>query len=151
MNFFDASALVKRYVRERGTPTVRRLLRQGRAATSRLSEAEISSALCRRHREGALTARQYERAIIGLRSDLERIEVVELSPRVVAGVHPLLSRHGLRAGDALQLASALTLRDALGSAVIVVVYDDRLHAAARAEGFHVRPRTLPHEVRRPAR
>ena len=39
--YFDASALVKRYVRERGSVTVRRLLASHVAATSRLSEVEI--------------------------------------------------------------------------------------------------------------
>jgi predicted nucleic acid-binding protein len=142
MNYFDASALVKRYVREPGTPTVRRLLRQEPAATSRLSEAEIGSALCRRQREGALTARQYQHALDALRADFGRLEIVELSPAVVAAVHPLLARHGLRAGDALQLASALMLREALGDDLALVAYDERLHRAARVEGFPVRPRTL---------
>jgi uncharacterized protein len=142
INYFDASALVKRYVRESGTPTVRRLLRQEQAATSRLSEAEISSALCRRLREGGLTARQYQRVLEALRADLARLEIVELSPAVVAAVHPLLARHGLRAGDALQLASALMLREAVGDELALVAYDERLHAAARIEGFRVRPRTL---------
>ena|SRR5687767_3462777 len=148
MNYFDASALVKRYVREPGTPSVRLLLRQERAATSRLSEAEISSALCRRRREGALTARQYQRALDGLRVDLGRFEIVELVPAVVAAVHPLLARHSLRAGDALQLASALMLREALGDELTVVAYDERLHEAARLEGFRVRPRSLARRPRR---
>jgi uncharacterized protein len=141
MHYFDASALVKRYVRESGTSTVRRLLREERGATSRLSEAEIGSALCRRHREGVLSVAQHERALSALRADLERLEVVELSPELVASVHPLLARHTLRAGDAVQLASALFLRAALGSEIVLVAYDERLHAAALAEGLRVRPRT----------
>jgi hypothetical protein len=147
MRFFDASALVKRYVRESGTPTVRRALRERQSAISRLSEAEISSALARRRREGSLSDRQHHRALDALRADLVRLEVVELSPTVVAGVHPLLERHPLRAADALQLASAMVLQEALGSALEVVTYDERLHTAAKAEGFRVRPRTL--HLRRP--
>lgn len=41
---FDVSALAKRYVRAEGTIDVNRWLRQGHAATSRLTEAELSSA-----------------------------------------------------------------------------------------------------------
>jgi hypothetical protein len=148
MHYFDASALVKRYVQESGTSTVRTLLRRPGAATSRLSEAELSSAFCRRLREGTLTERQYERSLSALRADLARLEVVELSPEIVAGVHPLLARHGLRAGDALQLASALALREAVTADLVVVVYDDRLHRAAKAEGFTVRPRVLDRTLRR---
>jgi uncharacterized protein len=148
MNYFDASALVKRYVRETGTPAVRRLLREDHAATSRLSEAEISSALCRRQREGILTAGQYRRALDALRADLDRLEVIELSPHVVAAVHPLLARHRLRAGDALQLASALFLREAISSELALVAYDQRLRMAAQAEGLRVLPRTLAKRRRR---
>jgi predicted nucleic acid-binding protein len=148
MRFFDASALVKRYVRESGTPTVRRLLRESRAVVSRLSEAEIRSAVHRRKREGALTHAQQRRALNALRADLLRLEIVELSPKVVAAVHPLLGRHFLRAADSLQLASAIVLRDTLGTEFELVTYDQRLHAAARLEGFRVRPQTLP---QRPAR
>ena len=43
--YFDASALAKRYVRETGSTTVRRLLASGVAATSRLSEVEVASAI----------------------------------------------------------------------------------------------------------
>lgn len=45
MRYCDASALVKRYVREKGSLKVRRLLSSGPVATSRLSEVEIASAL----------------------------------------------------------------------------------------------------------
>jgi predicted nucleic acid-binding protein len=54
--YFDASALVKRYVRETGSVVVRRLLATGIAATSRLSEVEVASGIVRRAREGAFTA-----------------------------------------------------------------------------------------------
>jgi len=47
MHYFDASALAKRYVRETGSQTVRRLLGAGGAATSRLSEVEVASAIAR--------------------------------------------------------------------------------------------------------
>ena len=61
--YFDASALVKRYVRENVTTTVRRLLTSGIAATSRLSEVEVCSGIIRRAREGAFTTRQRERSL----------------------------------------------------------------------------------------
>ena len=51
----------------------------------------------------------------------------------------LLARHPLRAGDAIQLASALLLRRELSEAVTFAAYDDRLKAAAKAEGLFVVP------------
>ncbi len=45
MRYFDASALVKRYLREKGSAEVRRLLASDTPATSRLSQVEVASAL----------------------------------------------------------------------------------------------------------
>ena len=118
---------------------VRRLLAQGSAAVSRLSEAEVSSALARRKREGDLEPGDHVAALAALRADLGRFDVVELVPEVVARVHDLLARHVLGAGDALQLASALALRPGKETAAEFVCWDDRLRAAARAEGFVVLP------------
>jgi hypothetical protein len=50
-----------RRVRERGT--IRRLLSSDSAATSRMSQVEIASALLRRSREGALSDANRERAL----------------------------------------------------------------------------------------
>jgi predicted nucleic acid-binding protein len=141
IRYFDASALAKHYVRERDTRTVDRLLSGVEAATCRLTEAEVSSALSRRCREGDVTEEGLAMAVTALRADMRRLHVVELSASVVGGVHALLSRHVLRAGDALQLASALVLRDRAGP-VELVAYDARLRHAARREGLAVRPKTL---------
>ena len=61
MRYFDASALVKRYVRETGSVKVRRLLASDTPATSRLSEIEVAAALERRSREGSFSAAERER------------------------------------------------------------------------------------------
>ena len=66
MLYFDASALAKRYVREKGSLKVRRLLASDLPATSRYSVVEITSALTRRTREGAIYAEDCERAVAAL-------------------------------------------------------------------------------------
>ena len=139
MRYFDASALAKRYVRAEGTTDVNRWLRETRAATCRLTEAEISSALARRVREGTVSERARTAAVERLRIDFGRMNVVEVVPAVVERVHDLLGRYPLRAADALQLAAALFLHDKLGRAIEVVAYDERLAAAARGEGLPVLP------------
>lgn len=142
IRYFDASALVKRYVREIETAAVVRLLRESTVVTSRLSEAEIGSALARRLREGGLTSSAHDAALSMMLKDMGRFQVIELAPSVVAGVHRLLARHPLRSGDALQLAAALTLRDAASPELELVCFDERLRAAARAEGLRPLPATL---------
>lgn len=135
--YFDASALVKRYVREAGSSTVRRLLASGTPATSRLSEVEVASAIARRAREGAFAAPLRDRMTAALDGDLPALAVVEMIPEITAEARALLVRHPLRAGDAIQLASCLYLQRELREAVPFVAFDQRLSDAARAEGLTV--------------
>ena len=94
---------------------MRRWLAAGLSATARLSAVEVASALARRCREGAFAAAERDRALVALEDDLS----------------------ALRAGEAIQLASALLLRRELSEAVAFAAYDDRLKAAAKAEGLAV--------------
>lgn len=135
--YFDASALVKRYVREAGSTTVRRLLSAGIAATSRLSEVEVSSAIVRRAREGAFTIEQRDRMLTALQRDVPALAMVELIPEITGDARALLLRHTLRASDAVQLASCLYLQRQLVEPVPFVAFDGRLVLAARAEGLTV--------------
>lgn len=139
MLFFDASALVKRYVAEPETARVTRMLTRGHAAVCRLTEVEISSALSRRRHDGLLGPGEHESALGWLQADLARLEVVEIDRHVVNRTHGLLARHRLRAADALQLAACLVLRDAVDPEIVLVSYDTRLNVAARAEGLTVEP------------
>jgi hypothetical protein len=135
MRYFDASALVKRYVRERGSAKVRRLIASGTPATSRLSEVEIASAVGRRAREGAFSVAERDRALAALERDFSVMFVVELTAEITARARALLQRHELRAGDAIQLASCLYLQDQIGEDVSLIAFDDRLTQAARREGL----------------
>jgi predicted nucleic acid-binding protein len=125
---------VKRYVEETESTTVRRLLRNGAAATSRLSEVEVASALARRCREGTLTLSERNRALAALQRDLASLYLVELMPEIAQASVALLARHPLRTGDAIQLASCRYLRLHVGDEVELLAYDARLNEAARAEG-----------------
>lgn len=138
MRFFDASALVKRYVRERGSTEVRRLLRAGDVAVSRLSEVEVVSAFARLARDKAISGAQRDRMVGAFLTDLTAWNVVEITPPVVATARRLLLQHPLRSGDAVQLACALVLQSGLGQALDgVVAYDLRVLAAARSEQLAV--------------
>jgi hypothetical protein len=138
VRFLDASALVKRYVREPDTARVRRLIRSGDVAVSRLSEVEVVSAFARLARERALTSQQRGRVTRAFVRDLAAWTVVEVTPEVAQRARELLLRHTLRAGDAIQLGAALVLQEGLDVALEEFVgYDARLRDAARAEGLSV--------------
>ncbi len=60
MIYPDSSALIKKYVVEKGTPEVRGFFSGGEVLwTSKISQAEGWSALARRRRGGDLTDAQY--------------------------------------------------------------------------------------------
>lgn len=128
---------MKRYVREPGAASIRRLLKADPAAASRLSEVEVASALVRRAREGAFTVEERNRALASLADDFASLIIVELTPEIAADGRALLLRHRLRAGDAVQLASCLYLQREMGQPLPFVAFDDRLTEAARHEGLTV--------------
>jgi uncharacterized protein len=130
---------VKRYVEEPGSPTVRAALQTQPVATSRLSEVEIASALARRSREGGLPTAKLDRLLGTLREDIRTFALVEIDDEVTAEAISLLTRHRLRAGDSIQLASCLYLRRQAGDDVRLLAYDERLNDAARAVGLTVGP------------
>jgi predicted nucleic acid-binding protein len=138
MVFVDASALVKRYVRERHSVKVRRFLAAGPVAVSRLSDVEVPSALARLVRERRLSARTRDRAIAAFVTDLAAWHVVEITTDVTALARTLLHRHDLRAGDAIQLASAVWLRRTVVLSG-VLAFDTRFVTAAHAEHFPLLP------------
>lgn len=137
IRYLDASALAKRYVAEPGTERVMRWLAEGLPATSRLSQVEVTSALARRCREGAISAAGRDRALAALAADLAALNVVEVAPEIAALAGRLLLRHALRAGDSLQLASALFLARRVSGPVEFLAFDERLTEAARREGLAI--------------
>lgn len=128
---------MKRYVREPGATSVRRWLKTGAAAASRLSDVEVASALVRRAQEGAFAPEERDRALAAFANDLATLIVVELTVEIAQDARGLLLKHRLRASDAVQLASCLFLQRALAQSLPFVVFDDRLAEAARHEALTV--------------
>ena len=129
---------MKRYVEEAGSPAVRRWASSGRAATARLSLVEFASAVARRARSGEYTRAEASGLLRDLEADADGMLLVELDSDVDELARALVADHPLRAGDAVQLASCLTLRRTTEEPVEFVGFDARLNAAARAAGLRVR-------------
>jgi predicted nucleic acid-binding protein len=96
---------------------------------------EARAALARRQREKGITRTALSRAISALSRDFSRIVVVELSAKVANAAGDLADRRALRGFDAIHLASALEIRELTGSSAELLCFDDRLRAAAIAEGL----------------
>lgn len=137
IDYFDASALVKRYVEEPESDRVRSLLADGMISTSRITAIEIASALARRCRDGDFPEDERDRALAELRRDLRALYMIEVTVAVSRRSVALLRRHPLRAADALHIASCIELREHLKIPVRLVAYDRRMIAAARAEDLEI--------------
>ena len=138
MRYWDASVLVCLCVDEPGTSEARRLLREG-VVTWSVSAVEIASALERRTREKQLTADARVAAGASLRDLMASwTEITALGP-VRERALRLVVTHGLRTGDAMQLAAALVAVADRPEGHEFVCADVRLREAAGREGFRVLP------------
>lgn len=143
--YFDTSALAKRYVVEVGSSWVQAIVAQQSGQTiytSVLTQPEIVSALQRRVREGRLEAHQAQQlAQQAIEHMTQSYTLAAITPPIITQACALLQRHPLRAYDALHLACALAIREAIAqqqlSAPMFVAADDTLLVAAVAEGFPV--------------
>ena len=132
--FFESSALVKRYVTEPGTAFVNRLLinRQATHFIARLTQVEISSAIVRRSTPADAVV------LLGYfaRDVNQAFTRITVDDRLLDQAVDLLAIHRLRAGDAIQLAAALTVWQRFPD-LLFISADDELNTAATAEGLTV--------------
>lgn len=138
--FFDTSALIKRYLEEAGSDAVAKLWSSATlAAASQLLYAEMIATFARKRREEPSNAAVLDQRQQAFRTDFQTLTRIALDDDVHRRVDDLLGCHPLRGADAIHLASALLVRDALQQAVTFACADAKLVAAARAEGLSVEP------------
>ena len=138
MRYWDASALVPLIVAEPESKPVRQWLSEDdHIITWVWTRTEITSAIERRTREGALSRPQRRQVLdrLGVLADSwdEVTEVLAVRSRANA----LLARHPLRAADAGQLGAALLVQEQLAGLLTFVCLDGRLSKAADLEGLRL--------------
>lgn len=134
--YLDTSALVKLYVRERGSAQTRRAVAKAAAvATSVVAYAEARAAFARLQRERRTSRRRHRERVRQLDRDWEHYARIELNPAAVQHAGALAEQHGLRGFDAIHLASALWLRAAHDSDLLFGAFDRKLSKAAAASGL----------------
>ncbi len=136
MTYLDTSALIKRFVEERGSALVQSLVAGGASvSTAKIAYAEVYAGLTRRQREGHLSKIQYALACRQFERDWRAYIRVDLRDEILALARDLIQRHPLRGFDAIHLASALSLKRALGEDTTFAAADGRLLKASEAEGL----------------
>lgn len=136
--YLDTSALAKVYIREVDADLVRAAVKRADVvATARIAWAELLAAFARREREGK--NRYLARARIAFLRDWQELAIINHTPALDRIISDLLSRHPLRGFDVVHLASAVLWRQRLGAEITFACADERLRAAALAEGFALLP------------
>jgi predicted nucleic acid-binding protein len=138
--YLDASALVKRYVVERGSRETTALTAAAEMiATAIVSRAEVAAALAKAARIGLVKediARNAQRRFGQDWPDFVRVPVTEA---LVERADALAWEHGLRGYDAVQLASALSWQESVGEGIVLATFDQQLWEAAKRTGLNVWP------------
>jgi len=147
--YLDASAVVKYYVTEPGSEWVRHLVDevddQGRPAhtlaSSVLTSVEVPAAIAIIHRVGRISKRTRDVAYRDfLHTFVSRYRILGVDAELVAVAGDLTQKHPLKALDAIHLAAALRLQEALRPyrrTLTFVTGDGTLLAAAQAEGLAI--------------
>lgn len=141
--YLDASAIVKRYLREAGSHWVSGLVQQAKESSlfsSELVTVEVVCALSRAQRAGRIGIRKRNQATRLFLTEAERfLDRIPASTEILLNASELALRHPLRAYDAVHLATALAVTSRLLRhglpAPIFISADENLVAAARAEGL----------------
>jgi predicted nucleic acid-binding protein len=144
--FFDASALVKRYGKEKGTAWVQSITDLAAGNTIYIAEitgVEVVSALERAVRTQSLSPEDAQTQISQFRVDFFApvYTIIAVDSAVIACAMALIENRVLKAYDAVQLAAALVVNDrvlAYGLPVLTMVCADKqLGTASAAEGLPV--------------
>ncbi len=139
--YLDTSSLIKLYVEEEGSDTVRAEVAAAEVvATSLLSYPEARAALARIRRQRSLSPVEHRRARTAFEEDWERYLVVQVTEPVCRTAGDLAEEHGLRAYDSVHLSSYTTLRLQRGGDVRFSSFDRHLNRAAAAESRRLRRR-----------
>jgi uncharacterized protein len=141
--YLDASALVKRYVAERGSRETRELSTKADVvATSLITRAEVAAALARAVRLGIIepdSGRKAQRAFASQWPDIAKVPVSEA---LISRAEALAWDFALRGYDAVQLASALTWQEAVGAEITLATFDRQLWDAGKKGGVRIWPERL---------
>jgi len=139
VRFWDTSAIVPLLSEEDKTTAMKQLLaNDSNMVIWAFTPIEVASALWRkqRARRDDVSRVAAERRLAALAARWTHINDFHA---VLRQAHDTVSRHALKAADALQLAAAIVNRAGAPDPLPFVTLDEDLAAAARAEGFTVLP------------
>jgi predicted nucleic acid-binding protein len=141
--YLDASALVKRYVVERGSTEVSaQIARADALGTAAISRAEVAAALAKAARVGTLPREEAQAALQVFYAQWPDLVRLQLSEVILTQAGALAWEFDLRGYDAVHLAAAHFWQASLGEMVTLAAFDRQLWEAAPRIGLAVWPEDL---------
>ena len=144
VNYFDSSALVKRYFVETGSAWIQALCAEAgqMIVLAEVGLVEITAAMAGKLRGGHISASQFRALRSYIDADIKHdYALVSINRSIVNDAMDLTVRHRLRGYDAVHLACALYLQRSLTghqlAPLIFISADKDLLHAALAEGLLV--------------
>ena len=132
--YCDSSALVKKYLTEiESERVIHEISRAQYILLSVIGYAEVHSAFSRKRAANELSKSLYEKIIRVFEDDWIAFVKVRLTEEVNHIARLLLSRHTLRAFDALHLASAILVKRRLKKEIHFLSFDKKQNDAACSE------------------
>lgn len=130
--YLDASALVKRYVQEKGSEQVNAWIGGAEMViTGLITRVEVSAAIARAGRMNLISPEQALAAISKFRLEWESFIRLPITENTVIRGDALACDYNLRGYDATHLACALIWQETLGAPVTLASFDSQLIEAAR--------------------
>jgi predicted nucleic acid-binding protein len=142
--YLDTSALLKLYVDEQDSQSVRELYSQaGFVCTHLIAYVELLFGVAKARSLGGLSAEQQAQLLGEINTSWRQLEVVEIDEILTRRAGHLALRHVLRGFDAVHLAAAeRVMAETPGTAKFGFVgFDARMRSTARSLGMDVLPLT----------
>jgi len=129
--FFDTSALIKRYISERGSDKVDELFDIAtQIFVSAITKTESHSTLRRLRSEHHLTTREYKALKSNIEDDFKYFVSIPFTYEIESSAIKLIERHQLKTLDSIQLATAIYCKLIIDN---VVAADFKLIKSANSE------------------
>lgn len=134
--YLDASSLLKLYLAEEHSSSVRDLVATSSSVTSSLvAYAECRAGLGRAYALRRIEEPDLDRFVAAFESDWSAYTPIPVTEPLVRLAGELAEQYVLRGFDAIHLASAVTLQRELDEPITFSAFDERLSRSALAEGL----------------
>lgn len=136
MNFyFDTSALIKKYILEKGSDVVDNLFDKADIVfLSSISEIEIFSTFKRLLIEKDINAKEHKFLKSEFETDYQYFSVINFDEYIAEHAKTVIEKYQLKSLDSIQLGTALLVKDKIDS---FIVCDQKLINAAKKEGIDI--------------